>query len=42
MISVHASNEYSESAYILATIDGTITYEYTSTQTATPEPEVGQ
>jgi hypothetical protein len=28
-LSVHASNEYNEGAYILATLDGTITYEST-------------
>jgi hypothetical protein len=37
VLSVYASNAYSETAYLLATSDGTFTYE--SVPTVTPEPE---
>lgn len=37
VLSVYASNAYSETAYLLATSDGTITYE--SVPTVTPQPE---
>jgi hypothetical protein len=40
VISAYASNAYSENAYILATVDGTITYESTPTGPPTPEPPV--
>lgn len=40
VLSAYASNEYNETAYVLATVDGTITYESSPTQAPTPEPEV--
>jgi hypothetical protein len=39
VLSAYASNAYSETAYILATVDGTITYESSPTP-VTPEPPV--
>ena len=38
VLSVYASNAYSENAYLLATVDGTITYESTTPVAPTPEP----
>jgi hypothetical protein len=38
VLSVFASNEYSESAYVLATVDGSITYQSTPTLSPSPEP----
>jgi len=39
VLSVHASNAYSESAYLVAAVDGTVIYESTPTPVpATPEP----
>lgn len=37
VLSVYASNAYSENAYLLATVDGTITYESTTPVAPTPE-----